>query len=68
MDSPCVMLIHSFYYRANGLEIFCILYIDDIILISNNHSSIKQLITNLKQDFLLKDIGELEYFLCIEIS
>jgi hypothetical protein len=46
---------------------FLLIYVDDIIVASSTPSSTSGLLRSLKQDFALKDLGELHYFLGIEV-
>ena len=43
------------------------IYVDDIIVTSSSPKSITALLSDLKRDFALKDLGELNYFLGIEV-
>lgn len=45
-----------------------LVYVDDIILTGNNPSFISHLIRQLHEKFALKDLGQLHYFLGIEIK
>ena len=44
-----------------------LIYVDDIIVTSSSPKSITALLSDLKIDFALKDLGELNYFLGIEV-
>ena len=59
---------HSLYARKNehGIVIICI-YVDDLIVGGDNEAEIEHVKTLLKQEFEMKDLGELRYFLGIEI-
>ena len=46
--------------------IFILVYVGDIIIANNNGTDIKTLIRLLRQDFSLKDLGDLNYFLGIQ--
>jgi hypothetical protein len=43
-------------------------YVDDVILASNDSATITQFITSLNQQFKLKDLGTLKYFLGLEVA
>lgn len=43
------------------------IYVNDIIITSSSKVFIQQLIAKLNLSFSLKDLGQLEYFLCIEV-
>jgi hypothetical protein len=49
------------------VSIFLLVYVDDIIIASSS-SVTAQLVNALKDDFALKDLGPLRYFLGIEVS
>ena len=59
---------HSLYVRENenGIIIICI-YVDDLIVGGDNEAETEHVKTLLKQEFDMKDLGELRYFLGIEI-
>ena len=59
---------HSLYVRKNehGIVIICI-YVDDLIVWGHNKAKIENVKTLLKQEFDIKDLGELCFFLGIEI-
>ena len=59
---------HSLYVRENesGIVVICI-YVDDLIVGGDNVATIEHVKTLLKQEFDMKDLGELRYFLGIEI-
>jgi hypothetical protein len=42
--------------------------VDDIIVVSSSLSTTAELLRNLQQEFALKDLGALHYFLGIEVS
>jgi hypothetical protein len=46
---------------------FILVYIDDIIIVSSDQRATERLLHKLSQDFTLKDMGELQYFLGIEV-
>ncbi|MCO5602581.1 hypothetical protein L7F22_056715 [Adiantum nelumboides] len=59
---------HSLYVRKNenGIVIVCI-YVDDLIIGGDNEGEIMHVKSLLKKEFDMKDLGELRYFLGIEI-
>jgi len=57
-----------FTYKANGIIIFVLIYVDDIIINSSNTAAISQLISVLHFSFALKDLGPLHYFLGVEAT
>ena len=44
-----------------------LVYVDDIILTGNDESELNNVKMFLKSQFLIKDLGELKYFLGIEV-
>jgi hypothetical protein len=57
-----------FTYKANGIIIFVLTYVDNIIITSSNTAAISQLISALRSSFALKDLGSLHYFLGVEAT
>jgi hypothetical protein len=47
--------------------VIIVIYVDDLIIIRNNDADISDLKIFLKQKFEMKNMGELHYFLGIEI-
>lgn len=45
-----------------------LIYVDDISVTGSSQKAIAALLQDLKKDFALKDLGELHYFLGIEVS
>ncbi|CAN1840048.1 Retrovirus-related Pol polyprotein from transposon RE1 [Linum perenne] len=59
---------HSlFYYNTGGNTIFVLVYVDDIIITSSNPSSAASLVQHLQDRFSIKELGDLHYFLGIEV-
>jgi hypothetical protein len=57
-----------FYRKGNVCIFFLLIYVDDIIVASSAQQSTFALLQDLKADFALKDLGELHYFLGIEVK
>jgi hypothetical protein len=57
-----------FYYNKNSISMFILVYVDDIIVASSTQEAVTALLKDLKNDFSLKDLGELHYFLGIEVN
>lgn len=47
--------------------IFMLVYVDDIIVTGNSSSHIQQLVSQLHEQFSLRQLGQLDYFLGIEV-
>ncbi|KAH9793982.1 hypothetical protein KPL71_004732 [Citrus sinensis] len=56
-----------FYKWINGHVILVLVYVDDIILTGSNPQLIQQVIQHMHHTFALKDLGDLNYFLGIEV-
>ncbi|CAN1152879.1 Retrovirus-related Pol polyprotein from transposon RE1 [Linum perenne] len=59
---------HSlFYYNTGGDIIFVLVYVDDIIVTSSRPSLAATLVKHLHARFSIKELGDLHYFLGIEV-
>jgi histone deacetylase 1/2 len=56
-----------FTMHTNQQSTFLLVYVDDIIITGSSQTLIQQLIHKLDQEFSLKDLGKLDYFLGIEV-
>lgn len=57
-----------FYFIQGNLSIFVLVYVDDIIVASSSSEAVGPLFKKLQNDFALKDLGELHFFLGIEVK
>lgn len=57
-----------FIYRKSEIIIFILVYVDDIIITGNDNSVISSIKSRLEPKFSIKDLGNLRYFLSIEVS
>jgi histone deacetylase 1/2 len=57
-----------FFYDKGGVIIFVLVYVDDIIVASSTDKATAALLHDLKEKIALKDLGDLHYFLGIEVS
>ena len=57
-----------FYYTSDRGKILLIIYVDDIIITSDDKQGIDDLKKYLQNSFLTKDLGKLRYFLGIEVA
>jgi hypothetical protein len=48
--------------------VFLLVYVDDIIIASSSEQATKALLQDLQKEFALKDLGDLHYFLGIEVT
>ncbi|KAJ0477853.1 putative RNA-directed DNA polymerase [Helianthus annuus] len=56
-----------FIYSHHGALLYMLVYIDDIILTGNNPRLINHIIQQLSTKFAIQDMGQLSYFLGIEV-
>jgi len=57
-----------FYYNRGNHSIFVLVYVDDIIVASSSQDATEALLKDLRGEFALKDLGDLHYFLGIEVK
>jgi hypothetical protein len=60
--------ISLFLFNKNGIQIYFLIYVDDIIIISSSSAATDRLLGQLRDDFAVKDLGPLSYFLGIEVG
>jgi len=60
---------HSLFVQEKGSTLTMVLiYVDDIIIIGNNDKFIQDLKLFLQQQFHIKDLGKLKYFVGLEVA
>lgn len=57
-----------FILHKDGYSMFLLVYVDDIILTGSHTAPLSTLITTLQQEFAITDLGDLHYFLGIELQ
>jgi hypothetical protein len=57
-----------FFLRNKQVIMFILVYVDDIIVASSSQDATMCLLRNLEKDFALKDLGDLHYFMGIEVT
>jgi len=57
-----------FFYNKGNISMFVLIYVDDIIVASSMPSATTALLSDLNKEFALKDLGDLHYFLGIEVN
>jgi hypothetical protein len=57
-----------FFLRNKQVTMFILVYVDDIIVASSSQDATMCLLRDLEKDFALKDLGDLHYFLGIEVT
>jgi histone deacetylase 1/2 len=56
-----------FLFDKSGITMFLLIYVDDIVVTSSSDAAILALLHNLSNDFALKDLGNLHFFLGLEV-
>ena len=57
-----------FIYNKSHTSIFVLIYVDDIIVTSSSNDAVTALLKDLNSEFALKDLGDLHFFLGIEVK
>jgi hypothetical protein len=65
---PSIADASLFVFQQSGVSIYMLIYVDDIIIVSSTNSATDKLIQNLSEEFAIKDLGSLQYFLGIEVN
>jgi hypothetical protein len=55
-------------YRRAKVQMYLLIYIDDIIVVSSTDAAVEALLNDLRSEFALKDLDQLNYFLGIEVK
>ena len=67
MGFTCSHANSSLFVFSRGADlIYLLLYVDDIVVTSNNSSLLASFIGKLTREFATKDLGSLNYFLGLE--
>jgi hypothetical protein len=53
--------VSLFIFNKVGIQIYMLIYVDDIIIISSSSIVVNHLLQQLRDDFVVKDIGLLSY-------
>lgn len=56
-----------FIFNQGGIQMYILIYVDDIIILSSSTMATDNLLAQLRDDFAVKDLGVLSYFLGIEV-
>jgi hypothetical protein len=56
-----------FIFTKPGFTMFLLVYVDDIIVVSSSPAATQCLITAMRAEFVVKDLGKLHFFLGIEV-
>lgn len=59
---------YLFYFHQSTVTIHILIYVDDILVVSNSSNAVAALLQQLSQDFAIKNLGTLSYFLGIQVS
>ena len=50
------------------MQIYMLVYVDDIVIAGSTSAVVDRLVQSLSDSFPIKDLGQLEYFLGLEVS
>jgi hypothetical protein len=56
-----------FIYQHGAHAAYLLVYVDDIILTASTPALLRQIVDQLRQEFAIKDLGELRFFLGIQV-
>ncbi|CAN0825128.1 Retrovirus-related Pol polyprotein from transposon TNT 1-94 [Linum grandiflorum] len=60
---------YSMYvYKKDAAQVIALIYVDDVILTGNDETFISKVKSQLDEEFSIKDLGPLKYFLGIEVT
>lgn len=62
------MTVVVFVYSKAASRVYILIYVDDIIITGNDSKLIQTLVSRLNSEFSLKDLGDFDYFLGLEVS
>jgi hypothetical protein len=65
---PSKVDVSLFFYMKASIIIYLLVYVDDIIVTSSSSQPVEALFVDLKADFALKNLGDLNFFLSIEVK
>jgi hypothetical protein len=57
-----------FIFWRDGVQIFMLVYVDDIVIAGFTPEAVERLVWSLSEAFPIKDLGPLEHFLGLEAS
>ncbi|KAL9259759.1 Retrovirus-related Pol polyprotein from transposon RE1-like protein [Drosera capensis] len=57
-----------FVYRRHSQVIILLLYVDDIVVTDSSHTLLSSFISVLSSEFAMKDLGDIHYFLGIQVT
>jgi histone deacetylase 1/2 len=57
-----------FFYQKGPITMYILIYVDDIIVVSSTQEATTCLLKDLRTEFALKDLGDLHFFLGIEVK
>jgi histone deacetylase 1/2 len=56
-----------FIFDRDGILLYVLVYVDDLILTGNNNTFLQHVVTSLGETFSLKELSDLYYFLGVEV-
>jgi hypothetical protein len=65
--SPSEADVSLFIYNKHGTQLYMLIYVDDIIILGSSITVVTHLLAQLCDDFVVKDLGPLNYFMGIQL-
>jgi len=66
---PSKLDTSMFYYKRGNIYIMFVMdYVDDIVMASSSHEATNALLKDMEREFAPKDLGDIHYFLGIEVK
>lgn len=59
---------YFFIFKCDACIMYLLVYVDDLILTSNQEHVMAKFIARLHNEFAIKDLGKLNYFLGLEVT
>jgi hypothetical protein len=59
--------VSLFIFNQAGIQIYVLIYVDDIIIISSSTMTVDKLLHQPRNAFAVKDLGRLNYFLGVDV-
>lgn len=57
-----------FIYNHHGDKVYILVYVDGILVASSSSNVTDHVLRQLQESFVVKNLGEVYYFLCIEVN
>lgn len=57
-----------FIYYQHSITVFLFVYVNDIVIVGSDEEQVKKLIQRLATEFPIRDLGDLEFFLGVQVN